>query len=672
MNYDPQEEWLAILEKLKKDKNPLYEPLKDSGLDKEGDNLKLYIPNEDKKKVAQGRISKIKAKLPVHWQNKKLNIVVGEPPEKIQQSSTKKSVNRTNPLSISLPVMGKPKSLQSPLQKLNNFVNFNFDNKGNELVQGALEAAAIADQTCASLYEQLTEKTKKLADDTIRVQFPWRLRVGGIRGFRELLLPVFHPVYGVPYIPSSSLKGAIKAIALQDKSNFFEVERLLGTLDDGIGCVQILDAFPTAPSLSVDMANPQWHWENGQVKYNSVPHPLLSMKHSEFVIGLSRTSRGKNVDDVQKVKSWLEKALATGIGSRVSAGYGRTALSAGLAYSSSHDFQLWTQGIYGADTQQSEFRPVALRGMLRYWFRAIALGIYSPTESKEFEAILFGTIEPKSKEGTIRIGVKWEEGQKRGSSDPYFYKGKILLESKEQQHLTLIEKLLHLSSHIAGIGRGSRRPLHWNHPRMRGCYWELSESKLACEQKAWQDLIQQVLNAFSVVKKPQSLPDSIKSLGLNKSIVARPLKRSTIPPPVIHSQKTDTAGNFDNSNNRCQDVFNNQANIYLVPSSKMKHPKDVQDWSREGDTPLVRGEALQLLYSSPNYKGVNREGVGNSEVGGKLGIPSFVIIKSNFPDSGEPYQTVTVFGADNKARAAFIEALALPEDSIQVCPILFK
>jgi CRISPR-associated protein Cmr6 len=664
MNYDPQQEWQTVIEKLKKNKNPLYELLKDSGLDEDGDNLKLYIPNEDNKKLAQGKIPKIQAQLPVHWKKRRLNIELGEPPGKGSQSSVNKSVNRPNSRSISLPVMGKPKSLQSPLQKLNNFVNFNFDRNGKELVQGALEAAAIADQTCASLYEQLTEKTKKLADDTITVEFPWRLRVGGIRGFRELLLPVFHSVYGVPYIPSSSLKGAIRAIALQDKSNFSEVERLLGTLDDGIGCVQILDAFPTAPSLNVDMANPQWHWENGQVKYNSVPHPLLSMKHPEFVIGLSLTSRGKNLDDVQKVKDWLEKALAAGIGSRVSAGYGRTALNASLAYSSSHDFQLWTQGIYGADTQQSEFRPVALRGLLRYWFRAISLGIYSPIESKEFEAILFGTIDPKSQEGTIRIGVEWEEREKQKSGNPYFYKGKILLESKEQQHLTLIEKLLHLSSHISGIGRGSRRPLHWNDPRMRGCHWELSESKLACEQKAWQDLIQQVLNAFLVVRKPQSLPNAAKSLGLNKSIVAPPVKRSTVSPPIKRSQKTDTTDNFDNSDNRYQDVFNNQAYIYLVPSSKMKHPKDVQDWPQKGNTALVRGEALELLYSSPDYKGVNREGRGNPEVGGKLGIPSFVIIKSNFPDSGQPYQTVTVFGSDNKARAAFIEAL--PKDSIKV------
>ncbi|MHC5771976.1 MAG: RAMP superfamily CRISPR-associated protein, partial [Nostoc sp.] len=270
MNYNTQQQWQAILEKLKKDKNPLYELLKDSGLDEDGDNLKLYITNEDKKKLAQAKIPKIKAKLPSDWQNKRLNIVVGELPVPTQKSSTRMSVNQ-------------PTSLQSPLQKLNNF---DFDKKGNELVQRALEDAATADETCESLYQQLTEKTIKLADHTITVQFSWRLRVGGMRGFRELLLPVFHPVYGVPYIPSSSLKGAIRAIALQDKSNFSEVERLLGTLDHGIGCVQIFDAFPTAPSLSVDIANPQWHWENGQVRYNSVPHALLSMKHPEFVIGL--------------------------------------------------------------------------------------------------------------------------------------------------------------------------------------------------------------------------------------------------------------------------------------------------------------------------------------------------------------------------------------------------
>jgi CRISPR-associated protein Cmr6 len=665
MNYNTQQEWQAVLEKLKKDKNPLYELLQDSGIAEDGDNLKLYIPSEDNKKLAQGKIPKIQAKFPAHWPKKRLNIVVGEPPIKMSQSSTRKSVNQPKAQSISLPAMGQPKSFQSPLQQLNHFVEFKFE-RGNEKVEDALEAAVTADRSCASLYQQLTEKTKKLAEDTITVQFPWRLRVGGMRGFRELLLPVFHPVYGVPYIPSSSLKGAIKAIALQDKSNKSEVERLLGTLDDGIGCVQILDAFPTAPCLSVDMANPQWHWKQNEVKYKSEPHALLSMKQPEFIIGLSRTSRGKNVNklnDVQTVKNWLEKALAAGIGSRVSAGYGRTALSAGLEYSSSHDFQLWTQGIYGADTKNSEFRPVALRGMLRYWFRAIALGLYSPTESKELEATFFGTIDPKSQEGTIRIGVEWEQGEKNGSDYyPYFYKGKILLESKIQQHLTLIEKILYLSSHIAGIGRGSRRPLHWNSPRMRGCYWELSEKKLTCEQKTWQDLIEQVLNAFSVVKKPQTLPDTSKSSGLNKSAVAPPIKRH-IAPPVKRSQKTDTADNLDDFNNRLQDILSHKANIYLVPCPEMKHPNTIPNWAKEGNTALVRGEALELLYSSSQYKGQSSN-PGNPEVGGKLGIPSFVIIKSNFPNFEQPYQSVTIFGTDNKDRNAFIKAL--PKDSIKV------
>ncbi|WP_017317333.1 RAMP superfamily CRISPR-associated protein [Mastigocladopsis repens] len=544
-NQTIQQEWQAFLEKLKKDKNPLYELLQGSGIDEDGDALKLYIPTEDKKKEAQGKIPKIQAKLPNHWQKKRINLVVGEPPVELLQPSKKQPVSQSKPGSNSSSVMGRHKVLQSPLQEL-NFAEFGVDKKLNELAQPVLEAAAAADETCEILYKQLTEKTQKLADVTITVAFPWRVRVGGMRGFRELLLPVFHPVYGVPYIPSSSLKGAIRAIALQHETQS-EVNRLLGSLDDGIGCVQILDAFPTAACLSVDMANPQWHWHKNNVEYNPQPHALLSMEQPELVIGLIRTSRGNNADDVEKVKGWLEKALAMGIGSRLSAGYGRASLSHTLPHSSSHDFHLWTQGMYGASTDNPEFRPVALRGMLRYWFRAIALGIYSPSQCKELEATLFGTLEPKTKEGSIRIAVEWEEAPSDGPAGTrpkgeraYFYKGKILLEAKNQQHLTLIEKLLRLSSHLAGVGRGSRRPLHWNSGRMRGCHWELTNAILPSDKQSWQDFLKQVREAFLAVQRPQGSPSSSSP-----------------------------------DNSRCQDVLNNKAEIYLVPCLGMKHPKNV-------------------------------------------------------------------------------------------------
>jgi len=203
----------------------------------------------------------------------------------------------------------KRQRITPPLQALNHTLYI-----GKPTAQDALNAAADADDTCESVYEQLTQKTKSLATETLTIEFPWRLRVGGTRGFNDLLLPVFHPVYGIPYIPASSLKGMVLAWARTHYPD--QVNRLFGTLDQGIGCVQFLDAFPTRPSLSVDMANPQWHWQNHRVNYKPEPHALLSMEMPELVIGLAPTRRG-NSEDVKLVKGWLEKALAvSGLGSR--------------------------------------------------------------------------------------------------------------------------------------------------------------------------------------------------------------------------------------------------------------------------------------------------------------------------------------------------------------------
>ncbi len=86
--------------------------------------------------------------------------------------------------------------------------------------------------------------------------------------------------------------------------------------------------------------------------------------------------------------------------------------------------------------------------------------------------------------------------------------------------------------------------------------------------------------------------------------------------------------------------------------------------AEEGNKSPVTGNALNLLYSNSNFKGVAPGKPGNPKVGGDLGTPSFVVIESNFPNSGEPYQTVTIFGAEQSDRAAFAEAL--PAGAIQV------
>ncbi|KJH69437.1 hypothetical protein [Aliterella atlantica] len=132
--------------------------LKDTELREAGNNFDLYIASEEKKKESRGNIPKIQAKLPLHWQDKRLSLVVGSPSAKTEKQPI-----------IQSKVIARQITLKSPLQKL-KFAKFGVDKNSQELVQPILEAAT--NKNCTSLYQQLTEKTKSLAEDTIAIEFP--------------------------------------------------------------------------------------------------------------------------------------------------------------------------------------------------------------------------------------------------------------------------------------------------------------------------------------------------------------------------------------------------------------------------------------------------------------------------------------------------------------------
>ena len=505
-----------------------------------------------------------------------------------------------------------------------------------------LQASKKAEEACKPIYDRLKDRTERLAEKggmTFVAQFPWRLRVGGTRGFRELLLPVLHPVFGVPYLPASSLKGAARAWARDNQQA--KVNDLLGFLDGKIARaakVEFLDAFPTKPCLSVDMANNLWRWEGDRIGYQSEPHRLLSLEKPEFLIGMMATNRCQNPDDLKTVKTWLENALAVGIGSRVSAGYGRSSIISNSNISH-HKFSLFTQGMHGAFKDVVEFRPTAVRGMLRYWFRAVALGLYSPQECKELEKRLFGSIERPATKGSIRIAVELNNNQPP-NGNPWVYEGAIVLGAKCFNDLKLAQYLLKLASHLGGIGQGARRPLHWNNGRLRGCHWELTNDIFPAQTQDWHNLFDGVADAFERVNRQSARVGAVEP---------------------------GTPGD------RTQDVLNKNARIYLVPCPNLNYPERVKDWSKEGITPEVRGLALEKLYSNTKFKGQTKDQRtqkvtgGNSHVGGAMGTPSYVVIQSNFPIGMMTYQAVTIFGANHPDRAAF--AKALPRNSIQVWPL---
>ena len=581
--------------------------------------LTLYFPDEASCKTAKGLIKPLTDKLPRQLSPcDRINFRTGNVPV-VSQPATPRQVIPSQ--------SNNPSKISNPLQAL-NFAEFGRNPRNEELTQPVLNAAVAAEATCTPLYVKLNQRTRCLAGEEgiiITTDFNWRVRVGGTRGFRELLLPVLHPVFGIPYIPAATLKGAARAWANSQGDNT-QVKDLLGMLDQKVAQaskVEFLDAFPTKPCLSVDVATPQWHWQNNKVVYKPEPHALLSMEQPQLLIGLRPTARG-SADDVKVVRVWLENALHTGIGSRVSSGYGRALGQANLPHSKSYNFQLWTQGMYGSNPParenswqgSPEFRPTAVRGILRYWFRAVALGLYDTTPCQSLEDQVFGKL---GQQGKLSISTLVNPSAK---TEPYLYRGKIVLEATEPKFLTLASQLLILASHMGGVGRGSRRPLHLLNRRMRGCDWvvDSADMPLECDDKKWQAFFQSLREAFQAVQTSTA---------------------AYTGDPGIPRQ-------------RQQDVLDSNAQVWLLKSAEQVSPEKVKNWQTEGN---VRGSALNLLYSSDRFKGENQQRQGNPYVGGSLETPSFVWIKSIFPATNPPYQVVTIFGVNHPERKAFADEL---------------
>ncbi|MDY6940829.1 MAG: type III-B CRISPR module RAMP protein Cmr6 [Cyanobacteriota bacterium] len=233
----------------------------------------------------------------------------------------------------------------------------------------ALQKAVEKARHYKSYFDRRNQNTQLLAGDkenTFSVQCAWRMRVGGIRGPEDILLPAFD-AGGMPYIPSSTLRGVARSRGLQaliekitreiandptreriseadsngakqptrqqaiDRAKR-EIATYFGDLDapqeDRAGKVIFFDAYPLAEAwgnsengLAVDIANNIWSWNGDEPSYQPNPNLLLSLRKPTFLIGL-RPMKHCDRDTFEKVKTWLIEGLQLGIGSQVNTGYG--------------------------------------------------------------------------------------------------------------------------------------------------------------------------------------------------------------------------------------------------------------------------------------------------------------------------------------------------------------
>lgn len=383
----------------------------------------------------------------------------------------------------------------------------------------------------ASHYRKYFERHNKYTElmagegNTFKVECLWRVRVGGMSGPEDMLLPAFDAA-GMPYIPSSSLRGVARFQGVRSliqakidawkktKPNItsedwkqaaaaaeIEIANYLGSLEaddeNRMGKVIFLDAYPWGndwrneeQGLAVDIANNIWKWEEQAPIYKPNPNLFLSLRKPTFLVGL-KPARYCDAATFEQVKTWLKEGLQAGIGSQVNSGYGEMNVATDTPPSAtppflsvkftltgqlihSYQYLTWNQGKgkYEGETE-AEVRPIAFKSMLRYWFRALALGMLDINAvCDRWEPMLFGAIEPQT-HGWIKCRTKEIQNPKprrkpqEKDADCLSQSGILTLsasaempEDKRDILAQLLQHLTWLMFHLGGMGQGGRRPIY--------------------------------------------------------------------------------------------------------------------------------------------------------------------------------------------------------------------
>jgi CRISPR-associated protein Cmr6 len=530
----------------------------------------------------------------------------------------------------------------------------------------------------------LNERTQRIASNTFQVTCPWRIRVGGAKGPESMLLPAFDHL-GIPYIPSSTLRGVARSQAIRElmrerNLSWEEADKAVapwfGHLQageqDSAGKVIFLDAYPmpTRPQrredpdnsktggLAVDIANNIWKWNGKNLDYSPNPNLFFSLKQATFLIGL-RKGPGCTDQILAQVKEWLIQGLEQGVGSQVNTGYGRL-----IPLGKSLDkmpgeflrlpFELKGQLIHGRQVANwnpgrnrydnrpiAEVRPVAFKNMLRYWFRTFALGVLPVVQVQKWEGQLFGSITPEQKHGWIHVDLlngkvsRPEPNQRREAAGQQ--EGILVLsfssecqnyasQAEQEAVKRLFTNLTWMMFHLGGVGQGARRPCYSRQDRGSAPWWRGSTLIPESEDSFW-DLPESVAEFQKLFQR--RLVDFFAALG------------------ALSEQALDPRNpcSFDQvAKERWPQAVDRNCQI-VVCSGKEEFKKPY---------------ALAILHQ------LGRQGEGRYDkflCGGVQGgvVPSPVWI-ANLDD----YQVVTVFGATVDPRKSYLEQLRKNADDFGI------
>ncbi|MEM7772286.1 MAG: RAMP superfamily CRISPR-associated protein [Cyanobacteria bacterium P01_A01_bin.37] len=324
-------------------------------------------------------------------------------------------------------------------------------------------------------------------------QISWRLLTNS--GLDDsVILPVIG-AQGLPYFPGSSMKGLFRRAC-----NATQAERYCGkplpNNDWQPGILRFHGAYPIDDNWThhlVDIVHPQQSWqvksnnkEGGAFVQISLYKPTLRFKLS--------STETLNDEEWGTVWEIWQTAIAKGIGSRVSAGYGQTP---NKSITVLHKATLKGQGQAPKLIDQSgEFRPNMFRASLRGHAVRIFGGLTTEQQAEQLVQDLFGGIQ--GREGTVGlIGMQFQDfsleidsyGKGSYAQPCYEVEGSLtwylvrpLNDPDHEKALKkLVANLMQFAMLLGGFGKSWRRADHrlffdeyydQGYKALIGCHWQ--------------------------------------------------------------------------------------------------------------------------------------------------------------------------------------------------------
>lgn len=261
---------------------------------------------------------------------------------------------------------------------------------------------------------------------TLKTSGPLTLHLSSSGSFENAGI-CLHPVYGFPMIPGTGIKGLARAYAttvarasVEEIRAVFGPEEIQSDSDAATGGVVFYDAWPvTWPKLMVDILNnhhreyyegkcPPVDWEDPvPVHFLAVPAGF----EFEFAVGARNRADSEAARLIRLASEWIEGGLKwLGAGAKTNAGYGRFETGKELPANAERavfegTLELVSPAFLAGALQRPEecdLRPAALRGLLRWWWRALHAGRMSVESLRTLEAALWGDTE---KAGAISLEI---------------------------------------------------------------------------------------------------------------------------------------------------------------------------------------------------------------------------------------------------------------------------